>query len=105
MLIVIPTSRSVSLEYLQPLIDFGARLIVVDDSEGSIKIDHPQFSTYTWKDQDRMLGGDVIAIPRRNGACGDFGVSTSHGGNPTLARLSLRSTTIAKLRIAISASA
>jgi hypothetical protein len=73
MLIVIPTSRSISLEYLQPLIDFGARFIVVDDSEGSVKIDHPQFSTYTWKDQDRMLGGDVIAIPRRNGACRDFG--------------------------------
>jgi hypothetical protein len=73
MLIVIPTSRSASLEYLQPLIDFGARFIVVDDSEGSVNIDHPQFHTYTWKDQDRMLGTDVIAIPRRNGACRDFG--------------------------------
>ena len=56
MLIVIPTSRSVSFEFFQPLIDFGARFIVVDDSEGSVKIDHPQFTTYTWKDQDRMLG-------------------------------------------------
>lgn len=56
MLVVIPTSRSVSFEYLKPLIDFGARFIVVDDSDGSVKIDHPQFSTYTWKDQDRMLG-------------------------------------------------
>jgi hypothetical protein len=73
MLVVIPTSRSVSFEYLKPLIDFGARFIVVDDSDGSVKIDHPQFSTYTWKDQDRMLGSDVIAIPRRNGACRDFG--------------------------------
>jgi hypothetical protein len=73
MLVVIPTARSVSLEYLQPLIDFGARFIVVDDSEGNVNIDHPQFKSYTWKDQDKMLGRDVIAIPRRNGACRDFG--------------------------------
>ncbi len=73
MLVVIPTSRSVSLEYLEPLIDFGARFIVVDDSEGNVKVDHPQFSVFTWKDQARMLGKDVIAIPRRNGACRDFG--------------------------------
>jgi hypothetical protein len=55
MLIVIPSSRSVSLEYLQPIIDFGARFIIVDDSESSIKIDHPQFTVYTWKDQDSIL--------------------------------------------------
>jgi len=73
MLVVIPTSRSVDLGYLQPLIDFGARFIVVDDSAGNVRIDHPQFTTYTWKDQDRLLGNDVIAIPRRNGACRDFG--------------------------------
>jgi hypothetical protein len=73
MLVVIPTSRAVSLEYLGPLIDFGARFIVVDDSEGSVRIDHPQFDVFSWKDQARMLGDDVIAIPRRNGACRDFG--------------------------------
>ncbi len=73
MLVVIPTARSVSFEYLQPLIDHGARFIVVDDSDGNVRIDHPQFKTYNWSDQDRMLGPDVIAIPRRNGACRDFG--------------------------------
>jgi hypothetical protein len=73
MLVVIPTSRAVSLEYLGPLIDFGARFIVVDDSEGSVRVDHPQFSVFNWKDQARMLNKDVIAIPRRNGACRDFG--------------------------------
>ena len=73
MLVVIPTSRAVSLEYLEPLIDFGARFIIVDDSEGKVRVDHPQFSVFTWQDQARMLGKDVIAIPRRNGACRDFG--------------------------------
>lgn len=73
MIVVIPTVRSVSLEYLRPLIEYGARFIVVDDSDGRIRIDHPQFETYSWKDQDRMLGRDAVAIPRRNGACRDFG--------------------------------
>jgi len=73
MIVVIPSTRAVSLEYLEPLIESGARFIVVDDSDGSIKIDHPQFSVYTWKDQDRLLGDHVRAIPRRNGACRDFG--------------------------------
>ncbi|WP_119389755.1 hypothetical protein [Taklimakanibacter lacteus] len=73
MLVVIPTARAVSLEYLEPLIDFGARFIVVDDSDGNVRVDHPQFSVLNWKDQARMLGKDVIAIPRRNGACRDFG--------------------------------
>ena len=73
MIVVIPTSRAVSLEYLEPLIDFGARFIIVDDSEGKVRVDHPQFTVFTWQDQARMLGKDVIAIPRRNGACRDFG--------------------------------
>ena len=73
MIVVVPSTRSVSLDYLRPLIDSGARFIIVDDSEGNLTIDHPQFSVYTWKDQDRLLGADRIAIPRRNGACRDFG--------------------------------
>lgn len=73
MIVVIPTARAISLEYLRPLIEHGARFIVVDDSPGSIRIDHPQFETYTWRDQERRLGRDAIAIPRRNGACRDFG--------------------------------
>lgn len=73
MLVIIPTARSISLEYLEPLIDSGVRFIVVDDSEGTVRVDHPQFKTYNWNDQNRLLGRDVIAIPRRNGACRDFG--------------------------------
>ena len=73
MIVVIPTNRSVSFEYLKPLIDSGARFIVVDDSDGSVSVNHPQFQVYNWKDQDRMLGANKIAIPRRNGACRDFG--------------------------------
>jgi Reversibly glycosylated polypeptide len=73
MIVIIPSSRTVTLSYLTPLIDSGARFIVVDDTHGSIKIDHPQFEVYTWQDRGRLLGPNEIAIPRGNGACRNLG--------------------------------
>jgi hypothetical protein len=72
-IVVIPTNRSVQLDYLTPLIDSGARFIVVDDSEGTVKVDHPSFEVFHWGDRRRMLGDLDIAMPKRNGACRDFG--------------------------------
>jgi hypothetical protein len=72
-IVVIPSSRSLSLDYLEPLIESGARFVVVDDSRGSISLDHPRFEVYNWNDQERLLGDLRIAIPRKNGACRDFG--------------------------------
>jgi hypothetical protein len=73
MIIVVPSNRSVSLDYLAPLIDAGARFVVVDDSPGTITVDHPSFRIYTWEDRKRMLGDADEWFPRRNGACRDFG--------------------------------
>jgi Reversibly glycosylated polypeptide len=73
MIVVIPSNRSINLEYLQPLIDSGARFIIVDDSEGSIRVPHPAFKVYSWQDRRALLGDNEIAIPRRNGACRDLG--------------------------------
>ncbi|MFY0617482.1 hypothetical protein [Shimia sp.] len=73
MICVIPSAREVRLDYLEPLIEAGCRFIVVDDSPGSIEIDHPQFSVYNHGHQDRDLGELVHAIPRRNGACRNYG--------------------------------
>lgn len=73
MIVVIPSNRSINLEYLSPLIDAGARFIIVDDSEGNIRVDHPQFEVYNWGDRKKMLGALDHAIPKRNGACRDFG--------------------------------
>jgi hypothetical protein len=73
MIVVIPTNRSVSLDNLQPLIDAGARFIVVDDSEGNVEVDHPSFEVVTWQTRRKMLGPLDVAIPKRNGACRDFG--------------------------------
>jgi hypothetical protein len=73
MIVVIPSCREVHLDHLVPLIDSGARFIVVDDSEGRIHVDHPSFEVYNWRDQEKLLGGLRHAIPRGNGACRDFG--------------------------------
>lgn len=73
MIVVIPSNRSVDLTYLGPLIESGARFVIVDDSEGTIRIDHPQFEVYNWNDRRRMLGQLDIGYPKRNGACRDFG--------------------------------
>lgn len=73
MIVVIPTAREIRLDYLGPLIDAGARFVVVDDSEGRVTVPHPSFRVFTWKDQRDMLGPRAIAIPRRNGASRDFG--------------------------------
>jgi len=73
MIVVIPTNRSIDLAALSPLIESGARFIVVDDSEGSITLDHPSFEVHTWADRRKRLGALDVAIPKRNGACRDFG--------------------------------
>ena len=73
MIVIIPSNRTITLENLTPLIDDGARFIIVDDPPGSITIDHPQFEVYNWNDRKRMLGALDIGIPRRTGACMAFG--------------------------------
>lgn len=73
MIVVIPSNRLINLAYLKPLVDSGARFIIVDDSPGSIEPPHPAFSVYNWEDRKRILGTHDEFFPRRNGACRDFG--------------------------------
>jgi len=73
LIVVIPSNRSIVLDHYRPLIDSGARFVIVDDSDGSIHIDHPQFRVFSWADRQRLLGAHQHAIPRRNGACRDLG--------------------------------
>ena len=47
---VIPSCRHIDLNNLSPLIDAGARFIVVDDTPGSIRIDHPSFTVLNWNE-------------------------------------------------------
>lgn len=73
MIVVLPSSREINLRHLSPLVDIGARFIVIDDDEGSISINHPQFEVYNWGNHKEMLGKIDCAIRKRNGACRDFG--------------------------------
>ena len=73
MIVIIPSNRRIELSYLGPLIDYGARFIVVDDSDGTIDIDHPSFAVYNWKDRAKMLGPLDRYFPRRNASCRSFG--------------------------------
>ena len=56
LIVVVPTARSVDLNYLRPLIDDGAQFIIVNDSEQSIHIRHPNFSVYSLADRRRISG-------------------------------------------------
>lgn len=73
MIVVIPTNRNINLEYLSALIDEGVRFIIVDDTEGNIEINHPQFDVYNWGHRRKMLGSLEKGYPKRNGASRDFG--------------------------------
>jgi len=73
-IVVIPSNRAINLRYLTPLIDTGARFIIVDDSEGSIRVDHPAFEVYHWGHRKQILGKLDDGFPRKNGACRDFGL-------------------------------
>ena len=73
MIVVVPSCRQVDPATFAPLVDAGARFIIVDDSEGRISSPHPSFRVVNWGDHARLLGDNAIAIPRRNGACRDLG--------------------------------
>lgn len=74
MIVVIPSNREINIQYLAPLIDSGARFIIVDDSEGSITISDPRFEVYNWGHRRQILGSKDEYFPRRNGASRDFGL-------------------------------
>lgn len=73
MIIIIPSRREISLDYLQPALAAGARVIVVDDTPGTISVDHPQVEVYNWADKERIAGDWLPAFPGLNGACMSFG--------------------------------
>lgn len=73
MIVIIPTRREIKLSYLQPLIEAGARFIVIDDTEGTIRIEHPQFRIFNWEHKRKIAGQYQAAFPGFNGACMSFG--------------------------------
>jgi hypothetical protein len=72
-IVIIPSRREIRLDYLEPALNAGARVIIVDDSSGMIKIGHPQVEIYNWADKARIAGERIPAFPGLNGACMSFG--------------------------------
>lgn len=73
MIVIIPTRRKIRLDYLSPLIDSGARFVIIDDTEGTVHIDDPKFQVFNWGDKRRVAGQFEDAFPGLNGACMSFG--------------------------------
>ncbi len=69
MIVVIPTAREICLDFLDHLIAYGAEFLIIDDTPGSIRINHPQFHVYNWNDRKNIMGEFMEAIPKGNGAC------------------------------------
>ncbi len=75
MIVVIPTIKRIELEYIQPFIDSGCRIIVVDDTDDEIiYIKGPNIEVLHYSDRQKILGELANCIPRKNGACRDLGL-------------------------------
>lgn len=74
MIVVIPTARDVALTHLEPLLDRGVRILVVDDADRELRVDHPDVEVLALAERRRRLGPKHVAIPHGNGACRDFGL-------------------------------
>lgn len=75
MIVVIPSIRTINTEYIKCLLDSDAEIIVVDDTdEERIKPVSDNMKVLHYSDRKRMLGSLESCIPRKNGACRDFGL-------------------------------
>jgi hypothetical protein len=73
MIVVIPTARAIRLDYIEALIAYGARVVVVNDTAAPVAVDHPQVEVLGLDDRERLLGSRAIAIPHGTGSCRDLG--------------------------------
>ena len=73
MIVIIPSNRQIEIAHLTPLIESGARFLIIDDSEGTISLDHPQMRVFNWRDRRRILGDLDQYFPRKNGVARGVG--------------------------------
>ena len=72
-ILVVPSIREVKLEYLEPALQEIDKLLVVDDSDGSIQLFHPKAEVFDYKAQKKYMGGDYRLVPHKSKACAIFG--------------------------------
>jgi len=75
MIVVIPSIRTINKQYIKYLLDPDIEIIVVDDTdEERIEPISDNMKVLHYSDRKRMLGDHGNCIPRKNGACRDFGL-------------------------------
>lgn len=70
--VVMPSIRTVNLSYLAE-IPPEVKIIVVDDSDGTIEPNRRNMEVYRYADYRRMLGDQEDLIPRKTDTCRSFG--------------------------------
>lgn len=75
MIVVIPSIRNINLEYIEPLLNKGNKIIVVDDTdEERIQVTAKEVMVFHYSDRKRILGPLEKCVPIKNGVCRDLGL-------------------------------
>jgi len=79
MIVVIPSNRGVNLNYIEPFLNYNCRVIIVDDTEDErISVKASNIEVFHHSDRKKYLGELEDCIPRKNGACRDFGLLVAY---------------------------
>lgn len=70
--VVMPSIRTINLDYLAP-IPAAVKVIVVDDSNGRIEPNRENMEVYRYADYREVLGDQEDLIPRKTDTCRSFG--------------------------------
>lgn len=70
--VVIPSIREINLDYLRHIPE-SIKILVVDDTNGTIKPNRKNMEIYTYADYKKILGYDEQLIPRKTDTCRSFG--------------------------------
>ncbi|RMF84220.1 MAG: hypothetical protein D6736_19740 [Nitrospinota bacterium] len=70
--VVIPSIRTINLAYLAAIPE-EVKILVVDDSNGTIRPNRVNMEVYTYVDYKEFLGSEETLIPRKTDTCRSFG--------------------------------
>ena len=69
--VIIPSIRTIDSRNIAAIPE-DIDIIVVDDSDGSIKPTRPKMQVFTYADQREVMGRDYDLIPHKTAACRNF---------------------------------
>lgn len=69
--VIIPSIRTIDADNIAAIPD-SVDILVVDDSDGSIKPTRPNMRVFTYADQRDVMGADYDLIPHKTAACRNF---------------------------------